>query len=196
MTETFSSRKYLLSPQSYEDEVAAVAERLGWPFIGRLSEDEATLTSRQLFWGKSHDLVLHYMEDVLSKSPCSFITGVNELGVATAARILEARLQPATLEEVLDAAEAVRDIPHDYVLAVLRLGLGAPESFDERFFSGIEKAARSSHEEVRKAAAWATSYVIWPQFNPLLSHLAEYDSSEAVRRVATSILNASRAELG
>lgn len=186
----FGSRKYLLSSQSYEDEVSVVAEKLGWPLLGTLPEDVASLTSRQFFWGKSEDLVLHYMEDVLSKSPCAFVTGVDERQVATAARFLEAQLRPATAEEILDAADAVQDIPHDYVLAVLRLGLGAPESFDERFCSRIGKAARNSHDEVRKAAAWATSYVVWPQFIPLLSQLAESDSSESVRRVAIDILSA------
>ncbi|WP_146074997.1 HEAT repeat domain-containing protein [Streptomyces sp. Ru73] len=190
MTDIFSSRTYLLSPRSNEEEVATVAEKLGWPLIGRLPEDVSALAPRETFWGKSQDLVLHYQEDVISKSPCAFLTGANKKQVETAARLLEAQLKPATLEELLKAAEATKNLPDDYALAVLRLGLGAPEHFDERFSASIARAVAHEDEEVRKSAAWATSYTAWPQFVPLLTEMAEQDPSENVRRVAQKILNA------
>ncbi|MFF3872668.1 hypothetical protein [Streptomyces sp. NPDC001978] len=196
MPEYFSSRKFLLDPQSQEKAVAAVAQKLGWRHLGVLPEDATALAPYEVIWGKSQDLTLHYREDFLTKSPCAFVTGSDEHRVATAARFVEARLEPATVEEILEAADTVQHISADYALAVLRLGLGAPESFDERFSARIARAAEHPETEVRKAAAWATSYVIWPQFIPLLDQMAGQDSSEDVRRVARKILNAYLAEGG
>ncbi|MFG2727955.1 hypothetical protein [Streptomyces canus] len=190
MPDYFSSRMFLLAPRSDEEEVAAVAEKLGWGFLGELSEDPAQLASRELIWGKSQNLTLHFREDFLTKSPCVFVSGADERRVATAARFTETQLKPATIDEILEAADSVRQIPADYALAVMRLGLGAPEHFDERFATRIAAAAENPEEEVRKAAAWATSYVVWPQFISLLERMAEYDSAEDVRRVARRIRNA------
>ncbi|GAA3636078.1 hypothetical protein ACG5V6_09455 [Streptomyces chitinivorans] len=196
MADYFYSRKYLMSPRSDENEVAAVADKLGWGLIGEFSEDVSRLASREFVWGEGEELMLHYREDVITKSPCAFITGSDERRVDRVAHFLETQIRPASLEDLLDAAEAVQNLPEDYSLAVLRLGLGAPAYFDERFAARIQDAAWSSNVEVRKAAAWATSYVEWVQFVPMLTKMAEEDPSEEVRRVAMRILGAYKAEGG
>ncbi|TCO26413.1 hypothetical protein EV652_107305 [Kribbella steppae] len=190
MPDYFASRKLLLELQSHESEVAVVADKLGWGLLGVLQENPAGLDPYEVIWGKSAALTLHYREDFLTKSPCAFVTGADERQVHTAARLVEARLKPATLDDLLEAADALRHIPADFALAVLRLGLGSPESFDERFATRIAEAAEHPQEEMRKAAAWATSYMIWTQFIQLLDQLAEHDPSDDVRRVARNILNA------
>ncbi|WP_311704327.1 hypothetical protein [Streptomyces litchfieldiae] len=157
-----------------------------------MPENADRLESHEVIWGKSGDLTLHYQEDVLTRSPAAFVTGEDQRRVQVASRILEQRLKPATTEELLEAAEAVRPSPADYMLAILRLGLGAPVDFDQRFFDQVRNAMRDTETGVRYAAVWATSYVEWPQYEPLLVRASEHDPSEKVRGDAAVVLAAYR----
>ena len=143
-----------------------------------------------MIWGKSHALTLHYLEELFTLSPCAFISGENEAQVRTAARVAEQQLKPVTPEELFEAADAVQNVPADYMLAVQRLGLGAPVDYDERFFDRIQAAFVNEVDGVRKAAVWATSWAEWPQFEPLLAQAADNDPAEDVRSDAEFLLDA------
>ncbi|MGW0209341.1 hypothetical protein ACWDZ8_27285 [Streptomyces sp. NPDC003233] len=193
MTEHFRSRRYLLDPGSDATVVGRLAATLGWPLLGELVANPGALESYEVMWGKSRDLTLHYQEELFTLSPCAFITGENEARVRAAARVAEQQLKPATPEELLEAADAVRNSPADYMLAIQRLGLGAPVDYDERFFVRIQAAFEDEVDGVRKAAVWATSSAEWPQFEPLLAHAAVNDPAEDVRADAELLLDAYRA---
>jgi hypothetical protein len=170
-----------------------VANKLRWPIIGELRADPSRLEPYEVIWGKSHGLTLRYQEDLFTRSPSAFITGEGEQQLRVASRILKQHLNPSTLEELLEAADKLRRLPADYMLAVLRLGLGSPVNFDERFFDRVQDAMKDSVEGVRKAAVWAASYVNWPQYEPLLAQAAHEDTSEEVRDDAVKVLDAYRA---
>jgi hypothetical protein len=192
--ESAYSRRYLLAPRSTEDEVATVAARLNWERLGEILEDSANLVSHEVIWGRDEKLTLHYSEDLLSRSPHAFVTGDDQAKVDIVSRIVEQKLRPATLEEILEAADDVAGNIPDEMLAVLRLGLGAPLSFDERFFLRIRDAMQSSIFQLRKAAIWATSYVPWPQYIPLLVEVAEHDPIESLRSDARMLLEAYKSQ--
>jgi len=63
--------------------------------------------------------------------------------------------------------------------AVIRVGLGAPDEYDEEFFELIRDAFTSKEKYVREAAIWATAYSPWPHYRPLLEAAAQHDPEES-----------------
>lgn len=194
MTEYLSSRKYLLPATSTADDVGNFAEQLGWPRLASMPENAENMESHECIWGKDEGLLLHYRQDFITKSPCSFATGSSQDRVNRLAHFIEQHFNPATPEELLEAAEHFRELDSEFSIAILRLGLGAPEKFDERIASLILEATRHSNPEVRNSAVWATSYIYWPQFIPILYDLADHDSSRRVRSAAAQLRDAYTAE--
>lgn len=66
--------------------------------------------------------------------------------------------------------------------------MGAPHSYDRRFFKVIRAAIRSRDAEVRSAGVWAASYSRWDKFRDLLEKTAEADPEPSIRRDARVIL--------
>jgi hypothetical protein len=195
-TDRFRSRRYLLEPavSSTANDVAVVADKLRWPLVGQRLGDDESLLGHEVVWGKNDGLNLRYQQDALSRSPGVCIMGGDERQVLAASRIVLQALNPATLEELLDASDALAYWPADFMLALLRLGFGAPVEFDDRFFERIQGALRHSLTEVRYASVWATFHTRWPQFEPLLVRAAQDDLDEVVRHAATRVLGGWRAD--
>lgn len=101
------SRRYLLDPRSTAEDVGVVADKLRWPLIGELKEDLSRLESHEVIWGKTHDLTLHYQDD-LSHGARTRSLREKMRGGCGPSRILKQQLKPATLEELLEAADTVR----------------------------------------------------------------------------------------
>ncbi|SMC47652.1 hypothetical protein [Kibdelosporangium aridum] len=192
MSESFSSRRYLLAPKATDADVAVVATKLGWAKLGEISQNSADLVSREVIWGASDQLTLHYSEDFLSRSPHFFVTGHDRAKVDVAARFAQGRLRPATLDELVEAFDDVSGDLADEILATLRLGLGSPLEFDERFFDRVRKSMSSADEGLRRAAVWATLYAVWEQYIPVLLEVAERDHSEQLRAEARMVIQAYR----
>ena len=102
-------------------------------------------------------------------------------------RILEHDLDVWSVTELLDGVDSART-PPELGRAIIRMGLGAPVEFDERFLKRIVNVANHPEFMVRKVAVIATMYPAWPQFRPFLVTISKNDPSEVVRATAAEIL--------
>ncbi|MFD7505957.1 HEAT repeat domain-containing protein [Streptomyces sp. NPDC059850] len=115
------------------------------------------------------------------------IEGEHLEGFQEAVRVVQEELDPWESRILLLTIDDAPN-PLSRARAVIRAGLGAPYAFDESFFSHIRDALGDSHEWVREAAVWATSYSPWPQYRPLLEDIARNDPKEKIRGDAAAIL--------
>ena len=81
--------------------------------------------------------------------------------------------------------------------AVTLAGIGAPDEFDQDFFDVISAAIRDVNDvAMRTAGVWATPYSGWPEFLPLLDHVAESDELDELRDEAERFAEEIRARTG
>jgi hypothetical protein len=165
-----------------------------WLMTAIYAEDPETGCPEQLVWEKA---------DGRSKSTFHLVTDPFLGFLYLVARGKEA------LDEVSEMERNVRLVPEDEllkdarraalpsskspkksILALWRLGVAAPEKFDERFFEFLVAALAHPRVEVRRAAAYVTGYPGWIQFRAPLSRLARADRDAEVRRDARRMVRA------
>jgi hypothetical protein len=142
--------------------------------------------------GTFDDVRLVYVEDSISECCYAIVSGAD----AEAAKTLIRRKIPYwTPEEMF---EAWKSAPHDtaQILAILRIGVGAPATYEESFACYFREALAHADESIREAALAALGYQDWPEFDDELKHIAECDSSERCRNRAAYMLEVSKEERG
>lgn len=87
------------------------------------------------------------------------------------------------LREVADANDSI-----GLGLALMRLGVSAPVSFDNDIWSTISDEFYSEYEEVSDMAVWACSYAPYQEYRSDLEELAENAPSEKVRSRARMVV--------
>lgn len=78
------------------------------------------------------------------------------------------------------------------VLAISRIGVGAPYEYDEQFARKLEKGLLDGDESVWKAALAAGAYRDWPGSIKPKKKYADHDSKERCRKCAAYMMEVRR----
>lgn len=163
------------------------AETLGWVRLGEQAQDINAAQSREVMWGAGPALSLHLIEDPISLNDYVMARGNDKSAVDALARLAEGQLdvwkQNKLLEAITDAGDEI-----EKAKAVIRAGVGAPDEFDERFYTAITAAMSDPSSAVREAALYATAYSPYPRYRAALENVAKTDPDENRRNDAALLL--------
>ncbi|WP_405689896.1 hypothetical protein [Streptomyces sp. NBC_00057] len=166
------------------------AARMGWVLAVDVAGDQRRGVPRRLAWQVSLGLNFNYFrDDALRVSYVSFMSNLGQeiadhlTGLVTAG--IDVLDDVELLQGVVDAGSK-----KERADAVIKVGLGAPREFDERFFGCLVHAARDAAPEFREAAVQAIFHTKWQQFTDVLTDISSADPKKAVRELATRVLAA------
>ncbi|MEI8407045.1 MULTISPECIES: hypothetical protein [unclassified Kribbella] len=184
---SYTSRRLVLKDWGSEEEVFEFAAEGRFELIRDESEDIPLGIVRDVLWWITPTIALQYAVDTRSQCSVFALTGTPADDVKGIVESIEQGVHPWTLKELLAAVNDARG-PAEVAAAVLRAGMGAPQSFDRKFYKVVRTAIRSHDAEVRSAGVWATSYSRWDKSRDLLETTAEADPEPSIRRDARVIL--------
>jgi len=128
-------------------------------------------------------------DDPLAEASCVIVRSCRALSeVEGIEGVLKMHLPFLEDDEILSLPETSSSTSHR-ALSVIRLGFGAPLTFDQRFADRISEATGDINAKIRTAALWAITYTEWPEFRPLLSRVAEYDQKRLVKELASQVIS-------
>lgn len=183
----YRSRRLVLRHPSAEVDVTKFAEELNWPLLGEIPEDSAREISREVFWSADQDLVLHYVEDDVSRNNCVLVSGTVRSSVDHIVQRLVTHLDTWGLDELIESIDECSGLTELFD-AVLRAALGSPVRYDEGFFLRIKEVILDPLPQLRKAGVMATSYSAWPEYLPLLEQVVRNETDAVVKRDAELML--------
>jgi hypothetical protein len=140
--------------------------------------------------GMDDDVRIVYVEDPISECTYVIVSGTD---IAKATTLIQEKIPTWTAEEMF---AAWKEAPHDtaQILAILRIGVGAPFSYDANFAKYLGEGLSNSDPAVREATLAAIGYRDWPEFDSELKRIAENDESERCRNRAAYMLEVSARE--
>ncbi|MEU6253124.1 HEAT repeat domain-containing protein [Streptomyces sp. NPDC047043] len=177
------SDRLVLGRSPQDEAVEELAEEQGWQRVEEVTEDGA----RQILWAVGPGTSLTYAEDPVSHNAYAVLVSEDKETFEETLDVVLDELMPWQPRALLSSIEQAEDALAR-ARAVIRAGLGAPDRYDEHFFTRIREAFESSDRWVREAAVWATAYSPWPQYRPLLEATVRNDPEEKLRADAASIL--------
>ena len=210
------SNRMVLRKEIVEKDVWRFANKLKMTKIHELSAPERQGIVREVAWAwEANPGKLWYAADYLSATRFIVIEGddyglsihddyeqyrqnieflMRVLGPWTLDKLVAfavEELYPWTLDELVDEVKSrnVAGDPRSLAQAVIRLGVGAPNEYNDEVFHRIADAMHSADAWGRKAAIWATTYSRWPQFLPLLREVADTDADQELRRQARAMVD-------
>jgi hypothetical protein len=155
--------------------VEMLAERLGWRMVDESeTELEGGDVAHEVVWDAGPSVSVQYSYDPLSGSQYVVVWGSTEL-----AELVEHDVAVWSLDELL--SDHSRE-------SIARAGVGAPDEYDERFFTLITAALKDPDTAVREAALYATAYSAYPQYRDALTEVARTDPDPARQVDADMIL--------
>jgi hypothetical protein len=132
---------------------------------------------------------LHYIEDITSGHRYVLIEAQNQRIVAALAQTLAETITVWTSNDLCTAC-ASAERPQARAQAVLRLGVGAPDTYDQRVYAIVSAALTDPAAEVRDAALWAVAYSSYPEYRSDLQNMAVNDPNPDLRHRAHLTLDA------
>lgn len=181
--------RYMLRGDSQFDAVRNLAQAQGWSQISDTPADPGRGVAREATWLTQTTITLQYEEDPVSQQACVFYAGDDLDALPGLVEVLRESLDTWSSDELLRGVASAQTGP-ERARAVLRLGLGTPLEFDQRFFDAIKGCMESGETPLRDAGVLAAGAASWPQFRPILRRLAGADPEEEVRDMAQATLRA------
>ncbi|MEV0898914.1 hypothetical protein [Actinoplanes sp. NPDC049802] len=186
----FSSRRIMMRRLDSEAQLAQLAARMRWIKAVDLPADRRRGVPRRVAWQISLGLTVNYFRD--DEFQMSYVALMSNLSQELAdhfVALLETELDVLGEDEILRDAGR-REQMNESVTAVVRAGMAAPESFDERYFAVLSEAASDDRPAVREAAVRGIFYTKWREFFGLLEDMSKSDRKRAVRKFAAEVLEA------
>ncbi|ELP67890.1 hypothetical protein ACKI1I_08980 [Streptomyces turgidiscabies] len=177
------SDRLVLGSSPQDEAVEELAEEQEWLRVEEVTEDGV----RQILWAIGPGTSLTYTEDPVSSNAYIVLVSENREMFKQVLSVIHYELMPVERRALLTSIDEARD-SLNRARAVIRAGLGAPDRYDEDFFTRIRDAFASPDKWVREAAVWATAYSPWPQYRPLLEVTKQNDSEEKLRGDAAAVL--------
>lgn len=185
----YRTQRYVLRPEKHWDDVAAFADRLGWPLAYETARNKNEGLDGQMIWQSPAGVSLHYVVDATSGIGYITLAGPDQETVeGFTAQALEV-LDPWQLTELFQEYDRATDLAARGKLT-LRLGLAASPEFSEACFRRIGLSLSDSDPGIRLAGLWAASYTGYQEFVPAVRRVAEEASEEWLRTRASSIVAA------
>lgn len=138
------------------------------------------------------DLEVVYVEDPISECSYAIVRGDDAEGGCA---LIREKARYWTAEEMFADWDGA---PHDtaQILAILRIGVGAPEQYDARFAGKLKEGLASEDYRVREATLAAIGYADWKEVDAVLKDIAEHDPHERCRNRAAVMLQIREEERG
>lgn len=186
----FRSKRYILRKRGQEALVRQLVASIGGSVLVERAANKRKNIARAVLWEIIPGLTIGYYDDARADASCLIIRSERDIvEVREYEAILRQHLDFLEDSDLLAALQESEPGKKSQILSLLRLGLGAPFSFDERFFGQLSMAVQNTEPDVRIAALRGITYTEWPQFRPLLQHIASNDSDESVRKLASQIVS-------
>jgi hypothetical protein len=186
----FRSKRFILRERGIEDVVRSLAEAFGWSVIRDRPADKKRDVARALIWEIIPGLTVGYYDEPLAEASCLIVHSVHgPVEVHEFETILTQNLDFVEDSELLAAVSASKPGSRGYILSLLRLGLGAPSSFDQQYFDQLSMAMQNAKPAVRIAVLRGITFTEWPDFRPILQRTATSDSDRSVRELAGRIIS-------
>lgn len=187
-TDWTRTRRMVLRERFCEEDVERFAQELGWTKRGVDQADPEEGIAYHVVWAPPGAAIsLHYTEDDLARDSYVTVIGKDAAAVHGAQVLVEPRLNTWPLAELLAEVDGA-STPVLLARAVLRAGLGAPETFDEGFFARINAALQHPDRRVRETAVWAVTFSPYAEYRPALTAIRESDEDPELRDNAEILL--------
>lgn len=185
----FRSKRYILPKRGVEDLVRHLAQVLGWVEVASRRAKPRKMIGRTVIWQIIPGLTVGYYDEPLAEATCLIVQSVRDPAeVREFENVLRQNMNLVEESDLLAAFAKSEPGSKGQILSLLRLGFGAPLSFDQRYFDQLATAAQNARSEIRIAALRGMIYTEWPQFRPVLQNIASSDSDESVRELASQIV--------
>jgi hypothetical protein len=175
-----------------EQDVAAFAEATNARKVKETTASPELGLTREVTWEIVSENYLHFGTEHPSGSSFVQVSGDDDEEVEARTAILREYYEPLTDDELLAALDAA-DTLDERRVALIRVGLGAPRTADDRFFTVIVNAMRDQSVRVREAGLWAATYALWPELLPLVEEMETTDSYAGLRAQAHALAEYMRA---
>jgi len=136
------------------------------------------------------DFEVIYVEDPISECNYVIVSGEDQ---EKACSLIQENIEFWTSDEMFSAwANALNDTAQ--ILAILRIGVGAPYEYDKLFTVKLMEGLEHTDASVREAALAAVGYREWDEFDAILKIIVENDSDERCRNRAEFMLGIRKKE--
>ncbi|MCC8250477.1 hypothetical protein [Saccharothrix luteola] len=183
----FRTSRMVLRQHPAEEAVAELADKNSWPLVEELGS--ASESRREVVWQAWVGTTVHYVEDQPSSSSYIYAKGDQPNLTTSTGGTLEEELKPWRLLDLWRRVDVAKD-PVRLGLALLKLGVGAPYTYEEGTFERIQRGLTHQDERTRDMSLWATTYSPWPEYRPTLEDIAAYDPVPTLRERASLTLEA------
>jgi len=192
----YQSGRYVMRPHVGWERVDAFANRFGRQLVHSNERSRTDGVDGQSIWADGTGPAVHYIVDATAGIGYVVITGDDRSAAQRVEHEVVRDLQPWVLDELLAAFDEAEEL-RDRMQYVLRIGLAAPEGFDENSFARISAGLSADDHRIRYAALWATTYTGYQEFVPVIeSHLLVDGEEEFVQVRARSVLDSFRVVAG
>lgn len=187
----FRSKRYILRERGHEVLVRRLVASFGGSVVAERAGNKRKNIARAVIWEIIPGLTVGYYDDARAEASCLIVRSERDIAEVQAYEtLLRQNLDFLEESDLLAALRESEPGTKDQILCLLRLGIGAPLDFDQRFFDQLSMAVQNVEPDVRIATLRGITYTEWPQFRPLLQHIASSDSDESVRKLANQIVSA------
>jgi hypothetical protein len=179
-----------VDPQSpRENNFNAICVRRFWMLKAlRRGDPERQIPKELDYASGEEDIKLTLVEDPVSE--CQWVDVTGKDGDKACAIILE-KMDVWNDDEMLEGWRKGID-DNARIMAILRIGVGAAASHDERFAAAFREALADRDRAIREAAVHAVACANWPALDPDLTAIAANDEDERCRNRAAFMLEALR----
>jgi hypothetical protein len=171
--------------------VGTVCVENWWPLVYQWrGEPEEETPYVVKYASHSNDVELLYIEDPVSE--CAYVV-VDGSAWKKACDAITEQIEVWSTEEMF---EELRKAANDTekILAILRIGVGAPRDYDESFARRLRLGLADEDSAIREAAIAAFAYRIWPELDAELEEISKHDPNEDCRMRASLVLEGRLAE--
>lgn len=171
--------------------VRKVAVNHFWDLVRYTSPDPENYIPYELYLKADEgDIDVVYVDDPISECSYVIVSGEDK---DDAIALIKENTEFWSAEEMFSAWERA-STDTEKILALLRIGVGAPYKYDEHFAVRLKEGLSSNYEQVREAALAAIGYRDWNEFDSNLLDVAENDPSENCRYRADMMLKIRKEE--
>lgn len=179
------NRRIIFKNSEGEVTITSLSVDGGWDLVEMVRADPDNQIPYELhFKSYKEDVEVVYVEDPISECSYAIVSGED---MDATCLLIEEKTECWTAEEMFSDWEKA---PHDtaQILAILRIGVGAPYEYDERFANKLKEGLASDDNQVREATLAAIGYRDWQEFDSLLEDVAANDPDERCRTRAAVML--------
>lgn len=166
------------------EEMAHIADRLGWRIDLTTLSDGLSADSPRLRWFNGDDTSITLVRNDVLERDYFVVSGPR---YAESVQLIKSNVPLCELSDALSqlASATSPEGLKEALLTVAALGL---PSYDEGVACALTQALGDDDMTVRIAALTAASYLRWRQLRPLVERTMRADASENIRALANNIL--------